>query len=73
MSEAQKAAVAKMMRENEESKARMAAMYEGPLGKLFGLTQSCHTCYIMVMVIIGAVFVWSTYPSDDCGLQAEPM
>jgi len=73
LSDAQKAAVAKVLREHEESKARVAAMYHGPLGKVFGLTQSCHSCYVMIMVIIGAVFVWSTSPSDTCGAQPEPM
>eukprot|EP00873_Tetraselmis_striata_P019746 jgi/Tetstr1/440010/TSEL_028371.t1 len=72
LSEAQQEAVAKMMREHQESQARMAAMYDGPVGKLFGFTQSCQSCYIMIMVIIGAVFVWTTFPSDECELGLEP-
>jgi len=63
---AQQEAVTRALRENEISKARRAAMYEGPIGRLFAFLQSTQTCYVLVMVIIGASFVWSTEPSEDC-------
>lgn len=71
LTEAQRAAVRKVMRDHERNKARKTALYDGFVGKLYAFVQSCQTCYIVIMVIVGASFVWSTFPSDLC-VDAEP-
>jgi len=66
LTEAQREAIRKIMVEHERNKARKDAMFDGPVGKLYAFVQSCQTCYIVIMVIVGAAFVWSTHPNDLC-------
>mmetsp|Transcript_13881 Transcript_13881/g.39298 ORF Transcript_13881/g.39298 Transcript_13881/m.39298 type:complete len:214 (+) Transcript_13881:341-982(+) len=71
LSEAQKEAVRKAITAHERNRVRKSLMYEGPVGKLFAVTQSCQGCYVIIMVIIGSVYVWSTSPNEGC-LLVQP-
>ena len=71
LSEAQREAIKKAVIAHERKKVRKSLMYHGPVGKLFALTQSCQGCYVIIMVIIGSVYVWSTSPNEGC-LNIQP-
>mmetsp|Transcript_78 Transcript_78/g.240 ORF Transcript_78/g.240 Transcript_78/m.240 type:complete len:212 (+) Transcript_78:359-994(+) len=72
LTDSQKAEVRKLMADHERSKARKMMMYEGPIGRLFAFMQSCQSCYVVIMVIVGSAFVFSTFPNENC-LDTQPL